>query len=143
MAVARFWRENEPRYNLTGAKCGNCGRLYFPPRTVCPVCHRKSIGKMEPFKLKGTGEVMTFSVVHDAPSQFELQKPYVIAIIQMDEGIRVTGQVIDCEPAEVTIGMKVQAVIRKLGEEGPSGIIHYGYKFMPVVSPAAPEAPAP
>jgi uncharacterized OB-fold protein len=78
MAVARFWRENEPRYNLTGSKCGNCGRLYFPPRTVCPVCHRKSIGKMEPFKLKGTGEVMTFSVVHDAPSQFELQKPYVI-----------------------------------------------------------------
>lgn len=142
MAVARFWRENEPRYNLTGAKCGNCGRLYFPPRTVCPVCHRKSIGKMEPFRLKGTGEIMTFSVVHDAPSQFELQKPYVISIIQMDEGICVTGQVIDCDAAEVTIGMKVHAVIRKLGEEGPSGIINYGYKFVPVAVHPAPEDPA-
>ncbi len=141
MAVARFWRENEPRYNLTGAKCGNCGRLYFPPRTVCPVCHRKSIGKMGPFKLQGTGEVITFSVVHDAPSQFELQKPYVIAIIQMDEGIRVTGQVIVCDPAEVNIGMKVQAVIRRLGEEGASGIIYYGYKFMPLTPPAAPRPP--
>jgi uncharacterized OB-fold protein len=135
MTVARFWRENEPRYNLTGAKCGICGRLYFPPRSVCPVCHRKSIGKMEPFKLKGTGEVFTFSVVHDAPSQFELQKPYVIAIIQMDEGIRVTGQVIDCEPNEVAVGMRVKATIRKLGEEGSSGLIHYGYKFKPERAP--------
>ncbi len=132
MTVARFWRENESRYNLIGAKCGNCGRLYFPPRSVCPVCHRKSIGKMERFQLEGKGEVLSFSIVHDAPSQLELQKPYVIAIIRMDEGIRLTGQVIDCDPADVTIGMKVQATIRKVGEEGPSGIIHYGYKFMPL-----------
>jgi hypothetical protein len=86
---------------------------------------------MEAFHLSGRGEVYAFSVVHDAPSQFELQKPYVIAMIKTDEGIQVTGQIIDCDPAEVVIGMKVRAVIRKLGEEGPSGIIHYGYKFKP------------
>jgi uncharacterized OB-fold protein len=95
MTVARFWRENEPRYNLTGAKCGSCGRLYFPPRTVCPVCHRKSIGKMERFKLKGTGEVFSFSVVDESLKKKELQKPYIIAIIQKDEGIRITGQIIN------------------------------------------------
>ena len=132
MTVARFWRENESRYNLIGTKCGNCERLYFPPRSVCPVCHRKSLGKMEHFQLEGRGEVLSFSIVHDAPSQFELQKPYVIAMIEMVEGIRLTGQIIDCDPAEVIIGMKVQATIRKIGEEGPSGIIHYGYKFMPL-----------
>ncbi len=85
---------------------------------------------MQPFKLKGEGEIFSFTVVHDAPSQFEMQKPYIIAIIQMSEG-SVTGQVIDCEPAEVQIGMRVQATMRKLGEEGPAGIIHYGYKFVP------------
>ena len=53
MAVARFWRENASRYNLIGTKCGVCGRAYFPPRSVCPTCHRQSIGKMEPYKLKG------------------------------------------------------------------------------------------
>jgi uncharacterized OB-fold protein len=131
MAVARFWRENEWRYNLIGAKCGNCGRLYFPPRSVCPQCHRKSIGKMERFKLSGSGEILTFSVVHDAPSQLELQKPYVIAIVQMEEGIRLTGQVIDVDPAEVQVGMKVRTTMRKLGEEGSSGVINYGYKFVP------------
>lgn len=131
MTVARFWRENASRYNLVGSKCGNCGKIFFPPRTVCPICHRKSIGKMEPIKLKGDGEVLTFSIVHEAPSQFEMQKPYVIALIQMDEGVRITGQVIDCDPAEVQIGMKVRTTLRKLGDEGPAGLIHYGYKFTP------------
>lgn len=131
MAVARFWRENASRYNLIGSRCGVCGRVYFPPRTVCPTCHRRSIGKMEPIKLRGEGEVVTFSIVHDAPSQLEMMKPYVIAIVQMKEGVRITGQVIDCEPAEVHIGMKVKATLRRLGEEGPAGIIHYGYKFVP------------
>lgn len=142
MAVARYWRENASRYNLIGNKCGNCGRLYFPPRTVCPVCHRKSIGKMEPFKLKGEGEILSFSIVHDAPSQFEELKPYVIAIIQLDEGIRITAPIIDIEPENVKIGLRVRSTMRKLGDEGAAGVIHYGYKFMPASTSQAP-APVP
>lgn len=132
MTIARFWRDNDSRYNLIGSKCGNCGHLYFPQRTVCPTCHRKSIGKMEKVKLKGEGQIFSYSIVHDAPPQYELMKPYVVGIIELDEGIRVTGQVIDCDPAEVHIGMRVKSTMRKLGEEGPAGIIHYGYKFVPV-----------
>jgi len=70
-------------------------------------------------------------VIHDAPAQFEMQKPYVIAIIETDEGVRLTSQVIDVAPDEVKIGMRVQAVFRKLGQEGSAGVIHYGYKFRP------------
>ncbi|WP_019176550.1 Zn-ribbon domain-containing OB-fold protein [Methanomassiliicoccus luminyensis] len=136
MTVARYWRENASRYNLIGSKCGNCGKVYFPPRSVCPICHRKSIGKMEPFKLKGDGEILSYSIVYDAPSQFDIQKPYVIAMVQMDEGVRITGQIIDVDPAEVQIGMKVRTTMRKIGEEGGAGIIHYGYKFVPVPKPA-------
>jgi uncharacterized OB-fold protein len=132
MTVARFWRDNECRYNLIGVKCGSCGHLYFPQRTVCPTCHRKSIGKMEKIKLKGEGQVFSYSIVHDAPPQYELMKPYVVAIIELDEGIKITGQIIDCDSAEVHIGMKVKSTLRKLGEEGAAGIIHYGYKFTPV-----------
>ena len=130
MAVARFWRENASRYNLIGTKCGVCERVYFPPRSVCPTCHRQSIGKMEPFKLNGEGEVLTFSIVHDAPSQLEMQKPYVIAIVQMEEGVRITGQIIDVELDEVKIGMKVRTTLRKVSDEGEAGVINYGYKFM-------------
>lgn len=132
MTTPRYWRDNASRYNLFGVRCGSCGRIFFPPRMVCPECHRKSIGKMEKIKLKGEGEVFSFSIVHDTPSQLEMLKPYVVAMVKLDEGIMVTGQVIDIEPYEVCIGMKVRTTLRRLGEEGPGGIIHYGYKFIPV-----------
>jgi len=132
MTAPRYWRENPSRYNLIGVRCGECGRMFFPPRSVCPDCHRKSIGKMEKVRFKGEGEIFSYSVVHDAPSQFEMIKPYVMAMIKLDEGIMIAAQVIDCEPAEVDIGMRVRSTMRKLGDEGPDGVIHYGYKFVPV-----------
>lgn len=131
MAIPRFWREIPSRYNFVGSKCGSCGALDFPPRAVCPRCGRRSIGKMERLKLRGRGKVVTFTVVHDAPKAFEMMKPYVLAIVELDEGLRVTSQVIDVDPSEVKIGMPVESAFRKLGEEGEAGVIHYGYKFRP------------
>ena len=134
MATARFWRENPSRYNLKAVRCGNCGKVFFPPRAVCSVCHRKSIGKMECTNLRGEGEVYSFSVVHDAPSHFEILKPYVVAIVKMDEGVMLTSQVIDADAKDVHIGMRVKATLRRIGEDGPGGVIYYGYKFMPLKS---------
>lgn len=128
--VSRFWRETEHRYRLVGLQCGNCGRYYFPPRDVCPTCHRESIGKMKPVDLSGDGEIVSFTVVHESPTAFIRQRPYVLAIIKMKEGPSLTGQIVDCDPSEVDIGMKVRSVFRKIAEQGKSGIIEYGYKFV-------------
>jgi len=130
MAGVRFWRETDSRYNLAGNRCGICRTVYFPPRPVCPRCHRESLGRMEHFNLKGTGEVLSFTVVHEPKRNFELQIPYIMAIIGMDEGPKITAQVVDCQPADVRIGCRVRAVFRKIGEEGKSGVIYYGYKFV-------------
>jgi scaffold protein (connect acetoacetyl-CoA thiolase and HMG-CoA synthase) len=134
MSIARFWRESPRRYNLGGSQCAVCSTVYFPPRSVCPSCahHRRSIGKMEPFQLSGDGEVVTFTVIHDAAEGFEMQVPYVLAIVRTTEGPMLTGQVVDVTPGEVEIGMKVRATFRKLREEGRAGVIHYGYKFAPM-----------
>src|SRR5437879_12619081 len=86
---------------------------------------------MQRVQLKGKGTVVTYTVIHDAPAQFEMQKPYVMAIIEMDEGVRLTSQLIDVKAEDVTIGMKVQSAFRKLGQDGEAGVIHYGYKFRP------------
>jgi uncharacterized OB-fold protein len=129
MALARFWRETPSRYNLYGKKCGNCGKVFFPPREICPKCRRASMGKMEQVQLSGRGKVMSYSIIHDGLPEFHMQIPYTIAIIDLDEGARITGQIVDCSPESVNIGSEVEAVFRKLGEEGPCGIIHYGYKF--------------
>lgn len=133
MSIARFWRETPRRYNLGGSKCTNCSSVYFPPRSVCPTCakHRQSLGKMVPFQLSGEGEVATYSIIHDAAEGFEMQVPYVLAIVRAREGPMLTGQVVDLDPKEARIGLKVHATFRKLREEGKAGVIHYGFKFTP------------
>jgi uncharacterized protein len=146
VSIARFWRETPRRYNLGGSKCSTCGTVAFPPRVVCPTCthHRQSIGKMVPFQLSGEGEVESFTVVHEPAEGFEMQVPYVLALVRTPEGPRLTGQIVDVEPGAVGIGLKVRSTFRKLREEGKAGVIHYGYKFVPIPEdePRPPPAPA-
>lgn len=133
MATApRFWRQNPSRYNMQGIRCDSCGRNFFPPRAICPVCHRKSVGKMVPVKFKGEGKVFSFTEVHEGLDERASLKPYMVAMVELDEGPKVTGQVIDCEACDLKIGTRVRTVLRKLSEEGSAGVIHYGYKFVPV-----------
>jgi uncharacterized protein len=148
MSIARFWRETPRRYNLGASRCSNCGTTYFPPRAVCPECtsHRQSIEKMVPFQLSGEGEVLSYTVVHEPAEGFEMQVPYVLALVRTNEGPVLTGQIVDLEPENVRIGLKVHATFRKLREEGKAGVIHYGYKFAPNVEPEtslAPRGPSP
>jgi uncharacterized OB-fold protein len=81
-------------------------------------------------QFKGTGTVVTYSIIRSASDQFNDLTPYVIAIIELDEGTRLTSQVI-CDIDEVYIGMPVKRVFRKLGQDGESGPIFYGTKFVP------------
>jgi uncharacterized OB-fold protein len=127
-ATAKFWREQESRYNLEGTRCTNCGSYFFPPRSVCPHCRRK--GSIVTYKFKGTGEVLTYTTVSQAPRNHNRQIPYHLAIIKLDEGSRLLSEVI-CEPEALRTGLRVRAVFRKLGEEGERGIIYYGTKFVP------------
>ncbi|MCJ7488921.1 MAG: Zn-ribbon domain-containing OB-fold protein [Thermoplasmata archaeon] len=131
-SAPRYWRENPSRYNMVGFKCNNCGKFYFPPRIICPLCHRKSVGKTEPVKMKGTGAIFSFTEVHEGMDEHNLQKPYILAMVELDEGAKVTGQVIDCDASDLSIGTRVRATLRKLSEEGSAGVIHYGYKFVPL-----------
>jgi len=126
-STAKFWREQESRYNLEGTHCTNCGSFFFPPRSVCPQCRRK--GTIELHKFKGTGEVVTYTTVYQAPNSPNRQTPYTLAIIMLDEGPRLLSEVI-CDPEAISTGMRVRAVFRKLGEEGERGIIYYGTKFV-------------
>ncbi len=127
--VARFWREIPQRYNLIGNKCSSCKRIFFPPREACPYCRRKSIGKMKEIKLNGKGKIVTYSIIHVGPEAFEEQVPYPIAIVELEEGPRVTTQIVDCDIKDVKIGMKVESTFRRIQEDGYTGAIYYGYKF--------------
>ena len=131
-AVPRFWREIPQRYNLIGNQCNECRTVFFPPRESCPDCRRKSIGKMKNYKLSGEGEVVTYTIIYDAPEKFEGQAPYPVAIIRLSEGPKITAQIVDCNIDDIRIGMKVKSTFRKIQDDGYVGAIYYGYKFKPV-----------
>jgi uncharacterized OB-fold protein len=128
MSVARFWRKQQHRYNLIGTRCEACGRHFFPPRSFCPDCRRD--GNIENYRFSGKGTVITYTVIRSASDQFEGQTPYVLAIVELEEGPRLTAQVV-CRPDEVYIGMPVRKVFRRIGSEGESGPLYYGTKFVP------------
>lgn len=130
-SVAREWREIPGRYNLIGNKCGCCGKVYFPKRTICPACRRASIGKMEECHLSKEGKVFSFSIVYEAPVENNVLKPYAVAMVETEDGVKITGQIVDADLDKIEIGMPVRVVFRKISEETPMGIIHYGFKFAP------------
>lgn len=125
MPSPTYRREMPQRYRLEAAKCKKCGKLFFPPRLVCAGCGSKEFDKT---KLSETGTILSHTMIRVAPANFAMQVPYAIAIVESDNGVRVTTQVVDCKPEDLEIGKKVKFVFRKLYEEGHTGIICYGYK---------------
>ncbi len=129
--VAQVWRRIREIYNIQGNHCKTCNTYFFPPRPVCTKCRRK--GVLEEYKFKGLGKIYSFAVVRQAPENFKRQMPYVVAQVELDEGPRLTAQIVNVDTDDVEIGMRVRACFRKITEHGDSGIIVYGYKFEPTM----------
>ena len=86
--------------------------------------------------LTGLGEIYSFSTMYNVPKGFEEQQPYTVALVKMDEGPMVTAQLTDVAHDQVSIGMRVEMVTRKIREDGSEGQIIYGYKFRPLLERA-------
>jgi uncharacterized OB-fold protein len=59
--------------------------------------------------------------------------PMVIGLIEMEEGFRLLAQIVDVKPEEISNGMKVEAVLRRMIVDGETGLIYYGIKFAPLI----------
>ena len=69
--------------------------------------------------------------MHPDPWECQEDAPYTVALVKLEEGPLVSGQLTDVDRDEVNIGLPVEMVTRKLKEEGEDGMIVYGYKFRP------------
>ena len=108
-----FWTSG-----ATGAlrihRCGNCRYWIHPPSPACPVCRSREVA---PEPVTGLATVLTHTVNHqlwDAASP----EPYSIAIVTLDEqeDLRLTTNIVGCEPSEVVHGMRVHVVFENHGE---------------------------
>jgi uncharacterized OB-fold protein len=105
---SRYWREIPQRYRFEANQCTKCQAKFFPPRLICPECQSQ---EFEDAKIEEKGELLTYTIIRVPPHQYADQAPYAVGIVELDDGVKLTGQIVD--------------------QEGDSGILCYGYKFVP------------
>ncbi|GIH92554.1 bifunctional MaoC family dehydratase N-terminal/OB-fold nucleic acid binding domain-containing protein [Planobispora siamensis] len=110
--TAFFW-EGAAQGELRIQKCADCGQLRHPPGPMCPSCRSAARTHVV---ASGLGEVYSY-VVHHHPPVPGRQAPFVVAVVELPEGVRIVGNVVDCPPSEVGIGMPLRVTYRQMDDE--------------------------
>jgi uncharacterized OB-fold protein/acyl dehydratase len=108
-----FYWEGTAEGELRIQHCPTCGRLRHPPGPMCPSCGTE---KQDWIVARGRGTVFSY-VVHHHPKVPGKQLPFVVALVELDEGVRMLGELIDVDPAEVLIGMPVEVALTRIDDE--------------------------
>ena len=98
---------------LVVPECDSCKARFFVPEPVCPAC---GSGCWHWAESPGTGTVYTLSVVHHAPGP-EFDVPYVLAVVDLDDGWALLTHVLGCDPADAHIGMRVRLAPTRLTDD--------------------------
>ncbi len=117
-----FWTSGADG-RLRFLRCEHDGTLVHPPAPVCPVCLRKDLA---PSPVSGRATVATYTVNHQ-PWIPGFDPPYVVAIVEIEEqpSVRLTTNIVDCAPDDVTIGMPVEVTFE-----------HHDDVWLPLFRPA-------
>jgi len=115
---------------LEGQKCGSCGSIFLSERTTCSKCGTR--GGFEATRLANRGTLYVFSIVHRSFPGIEV--PYISAIVDLDGGGTVKGNLIgvDPDPEKLQFGMPVELVYKDaLGRKDREGNAYISYFFQP------------
>jgi uncharacterized OB-fold protein len=113
---------------LEGHKCGSCGAIYLGARSVCSKCGARD--QMKVIKLSNKGKLYSFSIVHRSFPGIEV--PYISAVVDLDDGATLKGNLIGVEPdpAKIKFDMPVDVVFADaLGRKDREGNSYLSYFF--------------
>ena len=116
---------------LEGHKCGDCNSIFLGEREVCSNCTAR--GKIEPIKLSNKGKLYSYSITFRSFPGIDV--PYISAIVDLDGGGTVKGNLIDCEPdpEKIEFDMPVEVVFDDaLGRKDAEGNSYISYFFKPI-----------
>jgi uncharacterized OB-fold protein len=111
--------ETKPFWDATKAarlvlpRCLRCSFVIWYPRQFCPECGHQTV---EWFEASGHGSIYTFTIVRRGEGAYRDTPQYVLAFVELEEGPRVLTNLIDCNPEELRIGQRVQAVFCDAGD---------------------------
>ncbi|MDA8138352.1 MAG: enoyl-CoA hydratase-related protein [Desulfobacteraceae bacterium] len=109
-----FWKGTK-QGRLLIQHCNDCQANIFFPKKLCPECWSKNLSWIP---AGGKGTVYTFSVMLDmVEPRFMADLPYVLAMVDLDEGIRMTTRIVHCKPEAVAIGMPVEVIFEDISAE--------------------------
>ena len=94
------YNEALKKNKLLGLKCKECGAITVPPKMVCRTCTSPDMDIVE---LGSKGKIVTFTTVNVASEGREDEVPYIIVLVELDEGPWIMGNLIDIDPAEATV----------------------------------------
>ena len=109
-----FW-DAVREHRLLIQRCTGCGALRHPPRPMCPQCHALAWDTVE---ASGRGTVFSF-VMPQHPQFPFMEYPYIVALVELEEGTRLVTNIVGTVPEEVDIGMPVQLIF----EEFDGGVV--------------------
>jgi uncharacterized OB-fold protein len=107
-----FW-EGVKNHKLMIQWCSDCKKFIFYPRIICPHCFSEKVSWVE---ASGQGRIHSYTVVHRAGPPFNEQTPYVVAIVELDEGVRMISRIIG-DREKISIDKPVSVVYEKIDEE--------------------------
>jgi hypothetical protein len=108
-----FW-DACARHEFLVQRCAACGTVQHYPRGVCAACWSDSL-QWKPSA--GRGRVYTFTVTHRTQARgFRDELPYVLAWIELDEGVQVMSNIVGVDPAKVVIGLPVKVTFEDVNE---------------------------
>jgi uncharacterized OB-fold protein len=114
---------------LEGHKCKACGAVFLGERTVCSSCAERD--QLEPVKLSNQGELYVYSIVHRSFPGIEV--PYVSAVVDLEGGGTVKGNLINVEPdpEKIEMGMPIEVVYQTAPRKDAEGNEYLTYYFQP------------
>lgn len=109
--TAAFWDACR-RGALEVSACEDCGHLFLPPGPRCPACWSARLAARP---VSGRGRVFSFAVYRRTYHP-GMPAPYVVALIELDEGPRLVSNVVGCAPEAVTVDMPVEVRFEQAGD---------------------------
>jgi uncharacterized OB-fold protein len=107
-----YW-EGLAQAELRIQRCDVCSRYVFYPRVLCPHCHSDQISWIT---ASGKGTIYSYTVAHQAFGAYADEVPFVIAIVELEEGVRMMTRIVGTPHDQVTIGAAVHVTFTTSGE---------------------------
>lgn len=102
--IEQFYK-NISQKKLMGGKCRKCGKIHLPPRPLCDKCLSTEFEWVE---LPKTGKLLTYTIIHVAPTQFQNMAPYAVGIIQLENGVKIPGMIKGVSLDKIKVGMSLK-----------------------------------